>query len=206
MHGKQAHGVAVEIRPLEANEVDLLERNLVSGPAGKHREYLYEQQRGETVYLVAWENGLPVGHIVLRWAGTIHEPVASRLRNCPNIEDLFVHPDYRKRGIGSMLLADAEELARRRRYPAVGLSVAVDNRPARTLYEHRGYRDSGFGTFQHTVPHLDQQGRLQLREETCVYLIKQLGGPLRGPLQGPLRCDNSSSTGNLYGILSVRMQ
>ena len=88
--------------------------------------------QGEALYLVATRAGLPVGHVLLRWSGSPHEPMASRLGNCPHIEDLFVRPDCRSNGIGSQLLATAEELARQQGHFRIGLGVAVGNHRARS--------------------------------------------------------------------------
>ncbi len=165
----------VEIRPLAEGETDLLERRISSStPSEKHRERLALQQQGRVVYLVAWQNAMPVGHGLLKWQGTEDEPMASRLRDCPDLEDLFVTPELRSRGIGSQLLAAAEDLARRRGYRRIGLGVGIDNPRAHALYLRSGYRDSGYGRYPHRVYYADEQGDRRWRIEICVYLIKEL--------------------------------
>lgn len=52
---------------------------------------------------------------------------------------MAVEPSYRQGGIGSRLLAAAEEEARRRGLPYMGLMVTEDNAAARALYERAGY-------------------------------------------------------------------
>jgi ribosomal protein S18 acetylase RimI-like enzyme len=52
---------------------------------------------------------------------------------------MAVEPLLRERGIGSALLAAAEDAARRRGLPYMSLMVTEDNAPARALYERRGY-------------------------------------------------------------------
>jgi ribosomal protein S18 acetylase RimI-like enzyme len=52
---------------------------------------------------------------------------------------MAVEPSYRGRGIGSRLLAAAEDEARRRGLPYMGLMVTEDNAAARALYERAGY-------------------------------------------------------------------
>ncbi len=155
-------------------EAGLLERHMAVGPVGKHRERLAAQMSGEPVYLVAARAGLPVGHVLLRWNGSPHEPMASDLRNCPHIEELFVLPDSCSEGIGSRLLAAAEKLARQRGYSRIGLGVALGN-PVLALYKRRGFRDSGFGEYRHDVVDDRENGQGEVAKVTDIYLIKELG-------------------------------
>lgn len=176
----------VEVRPLAEAEVALVERHLGLdwGYPDKHRQRLALQRRGELVYLIAWHQGAPVGHVMLRWSGAPDPPVASRLRDCPDIEDLFVLPQHRSRGIGSRLLDHAEGLARAQGYAQVGLGVGVDNPRARALYERRGYRDAGFGQYTVAGWYLDRDGVEKRWQETCNYLVKALV-PLDRPSSSP---------------------
>jgi ribosomal protein S18 acetylase RimI-like enzyme len=52
---------------------------------------------------------------------------------------MAVEPSVRGGGIGSRLLAAAEDEARRRGLPYMGLMVTEDNAAARALYERAGY-------------------------------------------------------------------
>ncbi len=52
---------------------------------------------------------------------------------------MAVEPSHQGRGIGSRLLAAAEDEARRRGLPYMGLMVTEDNAAARALYERAGY-------------------------------------------------------------------
>jgi ribosomal protein S18 acetylase RimI-like enzyme len=52
---------------------------------------------------------------------------------------MAVEPRSRGRGIGSLLLAEAERMARQRGLPYMSLMVTEDNAPARELYEQQGY-------------------------------------------------------------------
>lgn len=56
-----------------------------------------------------------------------------------HIEDLIVAPQFRRRGVGSLLLAQIEETARLYRLGRVELLVLNDNLPARLLYEQLGF-------------------------------------------------------------------
>ena len=104
--------MVLQIRPLAPEELAVVERHIAFdwGAPGKHRERLARQGRGEAVYLIAWDGGTPVGHVLIVWGGTTDEPMRSRVADCADIQDLFVAPEYRLRGVGSRLLEEAEAL------------------------------------------------------------------------------------------------
>ena len=166
--------VQAEVRPLHESEVALVERHFPSAIADKHRVRLARQRRGVSLYLIAWLEGLPVGHVLLKFDGAGTEPVASRLRGCPHLEDLLVRPEWRSRGIGSSLLEAAEQAAMARGCEHIGLSVAAENARARKLYGSRGYVDSGLGESGSSGSYLDAEGTLRSRADVSLYLVKKL--------------------------------
>jgi len=56
------------------------------------------------------------------------------------VDNVFVRPERRGEGIGSDLLAAAEDALAERGADVAALSVLVDNEAAQRLYERRGYR------------------------------------------------------------------
>jgi GNAT superfamily N-acetyltransferase len=167
---------AVEVRPLTEEELPGIEQhmNLDWGNTAKHRNRLRQQQEGDAVYLVAWYDALPVGHVMLVWDGASERLPASKVQDCAHIEDLLVIPRLRSTGIGSRLLKHAGTSARGRNFARIGLGVSRDTPRARLLYERLGYQDSGIGEYTSTWEYTDQDGRKQRAEETCTYLIKRL--------------------------------
>jgi GNAT superfamily N-acetyltransferase len=166
------------IRPLREEEIELLEQMNEGWPYGRplelHRERFDMQRAGEAVYLFAWHGRVPVGHVLLRWQGTSRYEGASRLERCAHVSDLFVVPRYWSRGIGTRLMDALESLAARQGCIQVGLSVAVDNVRARSLYARRGYVDAGFEERAVRWTYIDPHGQEQMREEVLIYLLKQL--------------------------------
>ena len=168
--------LAVQVRPLRDHELGTLEGriNLDWGNPAKHRRRFEKQQRDEAVYLVAWHGDLPVGHGLVKWGGSTDDDVRSQIDGCPDVEDLFVHPDYRSKGVGRQILSRAEQLAEERGYSRLGLGVSVDNPRARSLYQRCGYEDSGVGQYTARWLYTDKDGQKQWWEETCTYLVKRL--------------------------------
>ena len=168
--------ITVEIRPLTKEELEIVEGQINFDWAAhhKHRERLNRQYASKAVYLIAWCGNIPVGHVLLEWSGTSDEPMRSQLPHCPNLEDLFVVPQHRSRGVGSRLLHEAEARARQEGYSHIGLGVAVDNPSARRLYRHQGYDDAGFGEYKSGGTYINREGKEQTWEENCCYLLKPI--------------------------------
>ncbi len=162
------------VRRIADEEIQLVEMNFPIGDPEKHQRRFVEQKEGSLLYLFAWLGNLPLGHAVLKWAGTTDEPMASKLKRCPDISDLFVHEEHRSRGIGTRLLETAETLAKEQKYPQIGLSVGLDNIRARVMYERRGFRDAGFSVYRETGRYKDRDGKDKSWELICTYLVKHL--------------------------------
>ena len=164
------------VRSLAEAEVPLIEDhiNLDWAASGKHAERFRRQASGDAVYLVAWLENLPVGHAFIKWSGANTEPMLSRLHECPVIEDLFVVPDQRSKGIGTSILGHAEALASQDAYKHIGLGVEVRNTRARRLYERIGYRDAGLGKYRTTWYYRDREGRKWRATEICNFFLKAL--------------------------------
>ena len=165
----------VTIRAVDETDIPLLREHLAEGGPAKHRERLHFQQAGLGVYLVAWQAGRPVGHALLKWAGSTDAAVASQLNEaCPDVEDLFVVAELRGRGIGTRLLSEAERLAAEAGDRRIGLAAGEENGGARRLYERLGYQDSGFGAYEIGGEFVDAHGTPGSWTEVCHYLTKPL--------------------------------
>ena len=156
--------------------MELLEQHIAFDWAAldKHRKRLRMQEEDNAVYLVAWHVRLPIGHAFVKWDGPIDHPIVSRLDGCPDVEDLFVSPNLRSRGVGSRLLDAAERLVNQKGYSQIGLGVDAGNARARALYNRRAYKDAGFEEYTIRWQYVDRDGKEQWAVENCNYLIKRL--------------------------------
>lgn len=68
------------------------------------------------------------------------------------LNDLFVHPDHRRHGIGRLLMDRSIIHARDTGYGRLELATTSDNREARRLYESLGFgREEGFEHYSRLV-------------------------------------------------------
>lgn len=58
------------------------------------------------------------------------------------VDELYVLPAFRRRGVGQALLGEIQALARKLGLAGVRLLVRPRNRPARRLYRRMGFRES----------------------------------------------------------------
>jgi GNAT superfamily N-acetyltransferase len=149
----------VRVTELQPSEVSDVDRCL---PLSR-----LDQQRAEgSTYLVAWEDGQPIGHVHIAWENT-HVGV-------PEIQDVFVLPERRRRGIAAQLTRAAEQEARAKGWDAISLSVSQDgNAAARRLYAKLGYADAGSDPVRVSGP-IMLRGRPFEVDDTLVYLVKPL--------------------------------
>lgn len=82
--------------------------------------------------LVAEEDGAPVGYICLRY-----------LFEEAEITNIAVRNDYRRRGIGEMLIDAAVAFCKEIYCESIGLEVRETNAPAIALYEKKGFERVG---------------------------------------------------------------
>ncbi len=141
----------IEIRPLTGPETPAVDAILP----------LHRLDQGEGFYVIAWTGGEPVGHAYL----AVTSPF--------EVQDMFVLPELRGRGIGTALLHATEDEARARGATRLALTVSVDNAGARRLYESQGYAEC-------EIPPKRVKGTILLRgepydvDDTLITLAKGL--------------------------------
>ena len=131
----------IVVRPLTPDDLAEVDRQLP----------LSRLEQAEAEYLVAWDGDEPVGHACI---DSRDDP--------PQLQDVFVPEQHRRRGIATELSRAAEDLVRSRGYRRIALDVDVDSRPARALYEGLGYREAG-------TPPRHVQGTIMLRGKPFSY-------------------------------------
>jgi GNAT superfamily N-acetyltransferase len=135
------YAAGVRIRPLAAADVPIIAAGFAAlGWPGKqpqlYRRYLDEQTRGERVVWVAERDGRFAGYACVVWISR-YEPF--RTAGIPEIVDVNVLPEHRRRGVATALMAAAETtVAPRSESVGLGCGLYADYGPAMLLYLARG--------------------------------------------------------------------
>lgn len=141
----------LRIEPLREDDIDeIVAAFAVLGwnkPAEQYERYLVEQTSGARDVLVARSNGVFCGYVTVYWQP---EYPPFREAGMPEIQDFNVLPGFRRRGIGSQLIDEAERLAFMRS-PVVGIGFGLhhDYGAAQRLYVLRGYVPDALGITSH---------------------------------------------------------
>ncbi len=93
----------------------------------------------------------------------------------PEIQDLYVHPDYRCQGFGAALIAACEAQAKSESCTDIGIGVGitVEFGNAQRLYMAQGYRPDGVGVVFEREP--VQVGEIRpIDDRLCLMLLKTL--------------------------------
>jgi GNAT superfamily N-acetyltransferase len=148
----------IQVRPLSEDEVAVVDDAL---PLNR----LDQWRRDGSTFLIAWDEGRPVGHAHVAWDGT--------KLGAPEIQDVYVAESARRRGVATALTHAAEAEALARGHNRLSLSVGTGNFAAQALYDRLGFADAGLEPER-------VHGTIMLRgepfevDDTLAYLVKRL--------------------------------
>src|SRR5947209_5805125 len=166
------------IKPAEESQLDVLEHEFSPDTLSKHHHKRYEVQRqGEGIYLIAWHDHTPVGHFLLRWSGPydLHVMQYIDVTRSAYLEAGATRVAYRRKGVATALIREAERLAKENGCTWIGLDVAsTDNPEAKRLYEKLGYVDWGRGEYRVNWEYIDRNGNKRTESEIVIYMHKRL--------------------------------
>ena len=114
----------------------------------------------------------PAGYAILNWAPKyrVYEQLG-----IPEIQDLNVLQDFRRRGVGTAIIGHCEEQVLRQGKTQVGISFGLtkDYGAAQRLYARLGYIPDGFGVTYDREPVTHGQLRA-VDDDLCLMLVKDL--------------------------------
>lgn len=144
------------IRPLQLKDIETLGDlyfpwSTREETVAKWTRYLDEQQKGARMACIVEQQGKIVGYGNLL---SFSEYSHFKQNRIPEINDVWVYEESRKKGIATALIAHLERLAKQKGYAAVGIGVGLyrDYGTAQRLYFRLGYQPDGEGiTYKHTA-------------------------------------------------------
>ena len=165
----------ITIRPATLDEADWLQSSFDSvmgwtKPSGYFETICDLQAQGELALLIATTNTDYLGHCTVVWQLYYSH---FREHHIPEIQDLNVSPDYRRQGIGTKLLDEAERRIQERSTQAgIGFGLYADYGSAQRLYIKRGYVPDGHGVFYKNRP-VTPGASHPVDDALVLYLVKQ---------------------------------
>ena len=164
------------IRPLQLDDISILAEQVFpwSTPketTAKWEKYWVEQQEGiRLLCIVEYQNQIAGYGNLLRFSKYPH----FKDKKIPEINDLWIYDQYRKKGLATLLIHYLETIAANEGYHQIGLGVGLysDYGSAQKLYTRLGYIPDGCGisyNCQATVPGKSYQ----LDDELLLWMIKE---------------------------------
>jgi GNAT superfamily N-acetyltransferase len=136
-----------------------------------------------TKYMEEQSQGIRISCVILhgnRMSGYGHLLLASpypsfRNGNIPEINDVWIYEEDRNKGLGTLLIAHLERLAKERGFNQVGIGVGLyrDYGSAQRLYFRLGYQPNGEGITYKTVPVVAGEN-YPVDDDLILWLTKQL--------------------------------
>lgn len=142
----------IDIRDLQSGDVAAI--TLMDGGNGWNPsrtlwdQYLFDQQTGARVIMVAWNGARPIGYGTLVWRS---EYGPFRAQDIPEINNLSTANEHRNRGVATAIIRSLEAVARTAGKHTVGMGVGLyaDYGQAQRLYTRLGFYPDGRGvTYQ----------------------------------------------------------
>lgn len=165
------------IRPLTADDIPSVVAAFAAvGWSGKdtaqYERYLAEQAQDVRQVLIAFWEGTFAGYGCLVW-----EPgyPPYRAADIPEVQDLNVLPEFRRRGIATAIMDEAERIVADCGYSVIGIGfgMTADYGAAQQMYIRRGYVPDGRGLSAND--RLVQHGETVTVDDALVFhLVKTL--------------------------------
>ncbi len=165
----------IKINLLESKDIpDLAEAFLNTvwkTPPQYFQKLLAEQAKGNLVFLVARYSGKIAGFLYIKWQSE-YPPFARE--GIPEIKDLRVLAEYRRKGIATALVDEAERrIFERLPVAGIGVGLYADYGPAQRLYTRRGYVLDGRGLTYNNETVLPGRD-VFVDDNMVIYLTKEL--------------------------------
>jgi len=166
--------MTISVRLLEAKEIPLITGapSFLNFNASEayFKSLLDVQEKDDRVVIVAFSGNIVAGFVTIKWHSD-YPPFAEK--GIPEINDLRVLAEYRRRGIATALM---DEVERRifERWSVAGLAVGLyaDYGPAQQMYSRRGYAFDGRGLISNNEQ-VKPGTHVFVDDDLVIYLTKE---------------------------------
>ena len=132
--------------------------------------YLAEQERGKRVVLIAYIDNEFGGYVTIKWKS---DYPSFAEKGIPEINDLRVLPAFRRRGIATALVDEAEKrIFERSPIAGIGVGMYADYGAAQRMYALRGYVPDGLG-LAYKGQHVKPGHEVMVDDDLILYLTKE---------------------------------
>ena len=163
------------IRPIKKSDLDKMSCTFKSEFGRTHADDLHDQSLFNISFFVAWLNGNPVGHALVRWLGPREETVRKDYPYCPEIYRVRVLKEFRSQGIATAIIKECENEASNRHCLLIGLGTHLDITSKDNLYIRLGYGPSTVKRYIDTYKTNSEDGSIDTISKEAQFLIKRIG-------------------------------
>ncbi len=164
------------IRQIEKSDLDKMDYTFKSEFGRAHADDLHDQSLSDISFFVAWLNGNPVGHALVRWLGPREEQVRKDYPNCPEIYRLKVLKEFREQGIATAIIKKCEQEALKRECVLIGLGTDPTISSKDNLYKRSGYESSTVNRYIDIYKTRSGNGTIVTIRKDTQFLIKRITG------------------------------
>ena len=167
--------INLAIRPLESRDVAPISAAFSAlgwnKPRSQYERYLLQQQTGARTVFVAFLGEDFAGYVTVVWTPSYPPFLAAGI---PEIQDFNVLPRFRRQGIGTRLMDEAErKVSERSGVAGIGVGMSPDYGAAQRLYALRGYVPDGKGLTSNGSP-VRPGDEITVNDGLVLYLTKRL--------------------------------
>ena len=163
------------IRQIEKSDLDKMGNKFKSEFGRTHADDLHDQSLSSLSFFVAWLNGNPVGHALVRWLGPRDETVRKNYPDCPEIYRVRVLKEFRSQGIATAIIRKCENEALKRHCLLIGLGTHSNITSKDNLYIRLGYEPSTASNYIDTYKTRSDNGAVATIRKEAQFLIKRIG-------------------------------
>ena len=165
----------LKICQIEKSDLDKIGNKFKSEYGRTHADDLHDQSLSNISFFVAWLNGNPVGHALVRWLGPRDETVKKDYPDCPEIYRLRVLKEFRSQGIATAIIRKCENEALKKHCLLIGLGTRSNITSKDNLYIQLGYELSKVDSYIDTYKTRSDDGTVAIIRKEAQFLIKRIG-------------------------------